>query len=61
MPLPEFDNRPGPGEPLFDNSKGSGWDDIKFPLLAVGLPILIVVFFGTAILEFVNGILAALR
>jgi hypothetical protein len=56
MKLPEYDNRPGPGEPLYDDKKSSEWDDIKFPLLAVGLPILMLVFFGSAIMDAVEAL-----
>ncbi len=61
MKLPEYDNRPGPGEPLYEETESSSWDDIKFPLLAILLPLLAVVFFGSAALDLVQMIKAALR
>jgi hypothetical protein len=36
MKLPQYDNRPGPGEPLY-KSDDSGWEDIKFPFMVVAL------------------------
>jgi hypothetical protein len=34
--LPKYDNRPGPGQPLYgDSSSNSQWDDIKFSLLGI--------------------------
>lgn len=57
MKLPEYDNRPPAGTPLYsDSSKDSSWDDFKFPLLAIGLPLLTFLFFGTAILELLTAI-----
>lgn len=36
MKLPEYDNRPGPGQPLYsDPGSNSQWDDIKFSLLGI--------------------------
>lgn len=61
MSLPEFDDRPGAGEPLFDDSKGSGWDNIKFPVLVVVLPVLAIVLFGSGIISFVESVIAAFR
>ena len=61
MKLPEYDNRPGPGGPLYEEKETSVWDDIKFPLLAVLLPILAVAFFGSAALDLVDMIRAAVR
>lgn len=58
MKLPEYDNRPGPGEPLFDDSKESGWDDIKFPALLIGLPVLVCLLFGSAIMDIVSALKA---
>lgn len=59
MKLPEYDNRPPAGTPLYtDSSKDSSWDDIKFPLLAIGLPVLIFLCFGTAILELLDAVRA---
>jgi len=61
MKLPEYDNRPALGEPLYEEKESSSWDDIKFPLLAVLLPVLAVAFFGSAALDLVEMIKAALR
>ncbi len=61
MKLPEYDNRPGPGEPLYEEKKSGGWDDIKFPLLAILLPVLAIALFGSAALDLVQMIKAALR
>jgi len=53
MKLPEYDNHPAPGEPLHTDKKDSEWDDIKFPLLAIGLPILLVYCFSLTIVELI--------
>jgi hypothetical protein len=37
MKLPEYDNRPSPGQPLYRDSDDSG--DFKFPLILLGLAI----------------------
>ena len=51
MKLPEYDNRPGPGEPLYDNSdsKAGSWDDFKFVFLGITLPLGTLIGFGSAI------------
>lgn len=51
MKLPEYDNRPTPGTPLYDNSPNSSgeWDDIKFTFLGVALPIGTLIAFGAAV------------
>lgn len=47
MKLPEYDNRPGPGEPLYStDSAKSEWNDIKFPLMAIGIPLGILASLG---------------
>jgi hypothetical protein len=35
MKLPEYDNRPAPGQPLYDSGDDGG--DFKFPLILIGL------------------------
>lgn len=60
MKLPEYDNRPGPGVPLHNDEESSGWDDIKFPLLVIGLPILVLIFFGSALMDLLVAIKAML-
>jgi hypothetical protein len=57
MKLPEYDNRPAPGTPLYDDGRDSAWQDFKFPVLAIGLPILIVVL----MLVFIDGLLDIVR
>lgn len=51
MKLPEYDNRPAPGAPLYDESASTGgeWDDIKFTFLGVVLPIGTLLGFGAAV------------
>ncbi len=50
MKLPEYDNRPGPGEPLYDDSTSDGeWDDIKFVVLGYTLPIGALIAFGSVV------------
>lgn len=50
MKLPQYDNRPSPGTPLYDDSsRNSPWDDVKFPLLAIGLPIAGLICLGFAV------------
>lgn len=61
MKLPEYDNRPAPGTPLHSDKESSEWDDIKFPLLVIGLPILVLVFFGSAIVDLLGAIKAMLH
>jgi hypothetical protein len=59
MKLPEYDNRPPAGTPLYtDSSKDSSWDDIKFPVLAIGLPLLALVCFWTTVTELIAAIKA---
>jgi len=52
MKLPEYDNRPAPGAPLYDDSTSSSseWDDIKFTFLGLVLPIGTLIGFGAAAL-----------
>ena len=42
MGLPEYDNRPGPGEALYSDNSSSEWDDIKFPLRILGIAALFI-------------------
>lgn len=50
MKLPKYDNRPGPGQPLYsDSSSNSQWDDIKFSFLGVTLTLGTLIGFGAAI------------
>lgn len=47
MKLPEYDNRPAPGEPLYSReSAKSEWEDLKFPLMAIGIPLGILASLG---------------
>lgn len=47
MKLPEYDNRPAAGEPLYSSdSAKSDWEDIKFPVLAIGIPASILIALG---------------
>lgn len=54
MKLPEYDNRPAPGTPLYEetNSVGGEWEDIKFALLCVGLPIAMLASLGAIVASF---------
>jgi len=54
MKLPEYDNRPAPGTPLYEetNSRGGEWEDIKFALLCVGLPIAMLASLGAIVASF---------
>lgn len=54
MKLPEYDNRPAPGTPLYEetNSGGGEWEDIKFALLCVGLPIAMLASLGAILASF---------
>lgn len=59
MKLPEYDNRPPAGTPLYTDPRDSGWDDIKFPLLLVGLTLGViasVVFFFTGIADLLRDL-----
>lgn len=51
MKLPEYDNRPTPGTPLYDNSVSSDgeWDDIKFTFLGIALPIGTLIAWGAVL------------
>ena len=52
MKLPQYDNRPGPGVPLYsDNSKSHEWQSIKFVTLGVGLPLLLFACIGLFLYE----------
>lgn len=52
MKLPEYDNRPKPGEPLYRTpNESSEWDDIKFTVLGIGLPLLLLVGVGATIAQ----------
>lgn len=50
MKLPQYDNRPGPGQPLY-RDQGDGWAGAVIPLLLIGLPILFLLFSGLTISE----------
>jgi hypothetical protein len=45
MKLPEYDNRPLPGEKLYRDTSGDEWADVKFPALVLLLVIGLVVAF----------------
>lgn len=50
MKLPEYDNRPAPGTPLYEDPTSDGeWDDIKFAVLGFTLPIGTLIAFGAVI------------
>lgn len=57
MKLPKYDNRPGPGEPLYEDGKANDWDDIKFPLQIIGF----LLAFGVCGWLIVTGLLEAVR
>ena len=44
MKLPEYRN----DKPLYSEQE-SGWDDIKFPAMAIGLPLLLLCAFGVVL------------
>lgn len=49
MKLPEYDDRPAPGTPLYDNSSsGSRREDAKFTFLGIALPIGTILCFAAA-------------
>lgn len=49
MKLPEYDNRPGPGQPLYgDHRNNHQWDDLKFAFLGLSLPLGTLIGFGAA-------------
>lgn len=54
MKLPEYNDHPAPGAPLYDDSASSGgeWEDIKFALLCVGLPIAMLASLGAILASF---------
>ncbi len=51
MKLPEYDNRPGPGEPLYEdvNAESQTWEDIKFTFLTVTLSLGTLIGIGAVI------------
>lgn len=49
MKLPEYDNRPAPGTPLYDNSADGELEDIKFTVLGIGLTGGTLACFGAAV------------
>lgn len=46
MKLPEYDNRPAPGTPLYDPAPRPALEDEKFVILGFGLPAIIFVCIG---------------
>lgn len=56
MKLPEYDNRPGPGMPLYQDSSDDSWKDLVFPILAIGLPLLMFFLFGSTLISIVSDI-----
>lgn len=50
MKLPEYDNRPSPGEPLYSSDSGGG--NIKWPAAIIG----IVALLGFGIYMLVTGL-----
>lgn len=49
MKLPEYDDRPAPGTPLYESpSNGSRREDAKFTFLGIALPIGILICFAVA-------------
>jgi len=50
MKLPEYDNRPAPGTPLYDDPSDKGEaDDIKFVFLGITLPLVMVLSCGAVL------------
>ena len=43
MKLPEYDNRPPPGTPLYDPAPRPALEDEKFIILGFGLPVIVIV------------------
>ena len=43
MKLPEYDNRPPAGTPLYDPPPRPPLEDVKFAILGVGLPAIVIV------------------
>jgi hypothetical protein len=55
MKLPEYDNRPAPGTPLYDAPSETGEaDDIKFVFLGIALPLVMLLGFGAALVGLVD-------
>jgi hypothetical protein len=55
MKLPEYDNRPSPGTPLYDAPSDKGdMDDIKFGFLVIALPLGTLLGFGAALVGLVD-------
>lgn len=49
MKLPQYDNRPGPGQPLYgDSTKNHELESIKFTILGFGLTTGTLLAFGVA-------------
>lgn len=60
MKLPQYDNRPQPGQPLYNDPTGAekrAWEDLKFPVLFFGALIGLVVFISL----FFSSLLSGLR
>lgn len=55
MKLPEYDNRPAPGTPLYNDPDEMGEaDDIKFVFLAIALPLCLLVLSGSVLVDLVD-------
>ena len=62
MKLPEYDNRPPPHTPLYENEdESSWWEDIKFPVMGIGLPLLAIALLISSFYGFIDAIRELLR
>lgn len=61
MTPPEHPGRQAPSESLQEDQKAGRWDDIKFPLLAIGLPALLVYCFSSTITGLIDLFRALLQ
>lgn len=57
MKLPEYDNRPAPSTPLYEDSSNQGEvDDIKFGILGITLPLGMLLCWGAVLVLLVLAI-----
>jgi len=55
MKLPQYDNRPSAGQPLYNSNKVSLASQIMMPILFIGLPIFIIGLIATGIYLFIRN------
>lgn len=58
MKLPQYDNRPGPGQPLHgDSTKNHQLEDIKFTILGIGFTAGAILLLGSVVVLLLLAVL----